>query len=54
MTDFLPIAQLIRLGVDLNMIYNDTKIDMFFLDKFKNITDFEQTLKSNVGDVETS
>ena len=47
------IAQLIRLGVDLNMIYNDTKIDMFFLDKFKNITDFEQTLKSNVGDVET-
>ena len=37
------IAQLIRLGVDLNMIYNDTKIDMFFLDKFKN----------NVGDVET-
>ena len=47
------IAQLIRLGVDLNMIYNDTKIDMFFLDKFKNITDFEQTLKSNIGDVET-
>ena len=46
------IAQLIRLGVDLNMIYNDTKIDMFFLDKFKNITDFEQTLKSNVGDIE--
>ncbi|MBR1530943.1 MAG: carbamoyl-phosphate synthase large subunit, partial [Eubacterium sp.] len=47
------IAQLIRLGVDLNLIYNATKIDMFFLDKFKNIVDFEKTLAVNIGDIET-
>ncbi|MCE5342300.1 MAG: carbamoyl-phosphate synthase large subunit, partial [Eubacteriales bacterium] len=31
------IAQLIRLGVDLSLIYNQTMIDMFFLEKIKNI-----------------
>lgn len=40
------IAQLIRLGVDLGMIYNETKIDMFFLEKFKNIVEFEKVLKA--------
>lgn len=44
------IAQLIRLGVDLGMIFNSTKIDMFFLEKFKNIVDFEKILKADVGD----
>lgn len=44
------IAQLIRLGVDLGMIFNSTKIDMFFLEKFKNIVDFEKILKAGVGD----
>ena len=29
------IAQLIRFGCDLNLIYNSTKIDMFFLDRSK-------------------
>ena len=47
------IAQLIRLGVDLIRIYNATKIDMFFLEKFKNIVDFETPLKENIGDIET-
>ena len=47
------IAQLIRNGVDLMMIYNHTKIDMFFLEKFKNIVEFEQVVRDNVGDVET-
>ena len=46
------IAQLIRLGADLNVIYNNTKIDMFFLDKFKNIVEFEQVLKDNVKDAD--
>ena len=41
------IAQLIRLGTDLNLIYNATKIDMWFLEKF------EKTLKANKGDLET-
>jgi carbamoyl-phosphate synthase large subunit len=47
------IGQLIRLGVDLNLIYNATKIDMFFLDKLKNIVEFESVLKENKGDVQT-
>ena len=45
------IAQLIRLGVDLLHIYNATKIDMFFLDKFKNIVDFEAVLRENKNDL---
>ena len=47
------IAQLIRLGVDLNMIYNNTKIDMFFLEKFKNIVEFEKVIKENPMDIQT-
>ena len=47
------IGQLIRNGVDLNLIYNATKIDMFFLDKLKNIVEFESVLKENKGDVQT-
>ena len=41
------IAQLIRNGIDLGMIYNETKIDMLFLDKIKNIVDFEAVLKAH-------
>ena len=47
------IAQLIRLNVDLNLIYNATKIDMLFLEKFKNIVEFESTLKANPMDLQT-
>ena len=47
------IAQLIRNGVDLGMIYNETKIDMLFLDKIKNIVDFEVVLKEHPMDDET-
>lgn len=36
------IAELIRRGVELALIYNSTKIDMFFLEKFKNIVEFEK------------
>ncbi len=39
------IAQLIRHGVDLGLVNNATKIDMLFLDKIKNIVDFEPRLK---------
>ncbi|MCC8023259.1 MAG: carbamoyl-phosphate synthase large subunit [Clostridiales bacterium] len=46
------IAQLIRLGTDLNMIYNMTKIDMFFLEKFRNIVDFEPVIRDSRGDIE--
>ena len=46
------IAQLIRNGVDLVMIYNNTKIDMFFLEKFKHIVEFETVVRENKGNVE--
>ena len=46
------IAQLIRFGCDLNLIYNSTKIDMFFLEKIRNIVDFETTIKENKNNVE--
>lgn len=47
------IAQLIRLDVDLNVIYTATKIDMFFLEKFKNIVEFEYILFANPFDLVT-
>ena len=46
------IAQLIRLGVDNLIIYNHTKIDMLFLEKFKNIVEMEKAVAANVGDLE--
>lgn len=46
------IAQLIRFGCDLNLIYNSTKIDMFFLEKIRNIVDFETIIKENKNSVE--
>ncbi|MDE6070206.1 MAG: carbamoyl-phosphate synthase large subunit, partial [Alistipes sp.] len=47
------IAQLIRCGIDLVLIYNNTKIDMFFLEKFKNIVEFESVVRAHPGDIET-
>ncbi|MEG2612787.1 MAG: carbamoyl-phosphate synthase large subunit, partial [Alistipes sp.] len=47
------IAQLIRMGIDLSLIYNNTKIDMFFLEKFKNIVEFESEVRAHPMDVET-
>jgi carbamoyl-phosphate synthase large subunit len=47
------IAQLIRNGVDLGLIYNATQIDMLFLDKIKNIVDFEKELAAHPGDKAT-
>ena len=43
------IAELIYHGVDLGVICNVTKIDMLFLDKIKNIIDYENALKENPG-----
>ncbi len=40
------IAELIRRGEDLGKIYNVTKIDFFFLEKIKNIIDFEAVAKT--------
>ena len=39
------ISELLWLGADLQVIYNRTRIDMFFLDKIKRIVDFEKRLE---------
>ncbi len=45
-------AELVRRNVDLIHIYNATKIDLFFIEKIKNIVEFENVLKGNVDDPE--
>ena len=47
------IAQLIRKGVDLLIIYNHTKIDMLFLEKLKNIVEMEKVVAANKGCIAT-
>ena len=44
------IAELLRRGVDRSLIYDRTKIDMFFLKKIDNIVNFEREVKANNGD----
>ena len=44
------ISQLIRIGVDLGVICDKTQIDMLFLEKYKNIIDYEHTLTANPFD----
>ena len=46
------IAELIRQKTDLNIIYNATKIDMFFLEKIANIVAFEKELREKPGSLE--
>ena len=48
-TDERPFAicEAFRRGVTIDEIYEHTKIDRFFLEKFHNIVDFEATLKNN-------
>ncbi len=46
------IAQLLRLRIDLSLIYDRTKIDMLFLEKIYNIVRMERRVKASPGDVE--
>ncbi len=46
------IAELIYHGADLGVICSATRIDMLFLDKIKNIIDYENELKANTGDMD--
>ncbi|MCQ2143446.1 MAG: carbamoyl-phosphate synthase large subunit [Bacteroidales bacterium] len=48
----LAIAQLIRNGVDIRLIYDRTKIDMLFLDNMVRIVAMEKRLKAAAGDLE--
>lgn len=45
------IAELLYHGADINMIYDNTKIDMFFLERIKHIVDFEEEIKAHIGDI---
>ena len=44
------IAELLRRGIDRSLIYDRTKIDMLFLEKFKNIIRMERRLSESKGD----
>ena len=44
------IAALLQRGVDRSLIYDRTKIDMFFLKKIDNIVNYENVVKANKGD----
>ena len=44
------IAELLRRGIDRSLIYDRTKIDMLFLEKFKNIVRLERRLVEAKGD----
>ena len=46
------IAQLLRIGVAVSDIQEQTRIDSFFLDKMKNIIDMEKELKQCIGNIE--
>ena len=47
------IAELLRRNTDLGLIYDQTKIDMLFLEKVKNIVAMERNVKENKGDTDT-
>ncbi len=47
------IAQLVRLGTDLGLIYDATKIDMLFLEKIRSVVEFEPRIRENPRDPET-
>lgn len=47
------IAELIWNGIDLREIFDITKIDMFFLEKIKNIVDFERVVAENKNSIGT-
>ncbi|MGN0753856.1 MAG: carbamoyl-phosphate synthase large subunit [Aristaeellaceae bacterium] len=47
------IAQLMWQGVDHSRICNITQIDMFFLDKIKNIVDFEREVEAAPRDIDS-
>lgn len=46
------IMELLRRGIDLSLIYDRTKIDMLFLEKFRNIVELEKTVTTAPGDRE--
>ena len=48
---FFAIAELLRRNISIDEIFEKTKITRFFLEKFKNIVDYEKILKKNPMDL---
>lgn len=46
------IAELVKRRVDMTLVYDRTKIDMFFLEKIKNIVEMEYVVLAAKGDVD--
>jgi len=46
------IAEALRQGIDVDYLYQITKIDRFFLEKILNIVEFEKVIDTNKGDIE--
>ena len=46
------ITELLRRGVDRSLIYDRTKVDMLFLEKFKNIIRMEEVVRANKSNKE--
>ncbi len=51
--NIFAIAQAFRLGVDIEMVFEITKITRYFLEAIKKIIDMEKTIAENKGDFET-
>ncbi len=51
--NIFAIAQAFRLGVDIETIFEITKITRYFLEAVKRIVDMEKTIAENKGDFET-
>ncbi len=47
------LAEAIRRGITIQQIHDWCEIDLFFLQKFENIIKLENTLRKNIGDLET-
>ena len=45
------ISELLRRGVDRGLVYNETQIDILFLDKIRKIVKFEKIIKENPSDI---
>src|SRR5690606_28043715 len=46
------IGEAFRRGYSVKQVWELSKIDYFFLNKFKDIVDFEKEIASNIGDLE--
>lgn len=51
-TRIFAIAKLLRMGYDLEKIYEETKIDRFFLNKILHIIRLEKEMRENIKDLE--